>query len=256
MGDSRIYTGAAVLAFVAAALVYAWREPDEPNGIPENVRPPRTHESEELQAIGTEQPVKRQRLNEVAPDANPQPPPAPTQDSAPDAQADVAKFPVAGHSPVPTGGKPVAPVDLSWEINPVGTSPDEFILNLTISPLSSAKSLEVRVQGSDGVRAIGESSRVFDSPKAGQTLLFSCQVAADGNSAEMQEALVTLKMRGYDVRGRIVAIELPTARNRELRAQPATPSIPRHPEPDEILEGEQLIQDESGRALLLQPSSK
>jgi hypothetical protein len=42
------------------------------------------------------------------------------------------------------------------------------------------------------------------------------------------------------VRGRIVAIDLPTARNRELRAQPIVPSIPRHPEPDESLEGDQL----------------
>lgn len=155
------------------------------------------------------------------------------------AAAKTADAVLRGSSPIPTGGKIVAPVDAVWEILRDG---ERFHGTITLTPRAGPARLIATSTARNG--AVLDGPLALDVPAAVRDVAIACPIAGRITAGSRGASLVIeVRAVSSDTRGRAFTIALQDTADAESATTPATGN------------GVRIVTDDSGGRTVLMPST-
>lgn len=161
--------------------------------------------------------------------------------------------PIRANSPYPAGGKPVAPVDLAWDIAMATDGSRAFHGSISITTRSGPALIAATLTGVGGATVTSAGSFSFPAVAAGQRLdLPVAGVAAAGPAGGVT---IAVTYTTSDTRGRAVRIDLRDPAHLPAQPQPSADPEATAQDPAQPIRGTRIVTDDSGGRTILQPSS-
>lgn len=169
------------------------------------------------------------------------PPVAPVVDMPP------ASEPIVGQSPVPIRGKPVAAVDITWDLQPDPSTPERYHGTITAINRSGTGRTVLLVEALGAVRLLGEAqtSVVWQRDEI-LTMPVSVHLMGAAGQAEL---IVTVRVEAEAVRSRVISIILRGATENEE----TTEGVPKAATPRSL--GEHVLTGSDGQPVHFVPAA-